>query len=77
MKKLDDKKMGPFTISERISSHAYRLNLPKTMRIHDVFHTNLLSPFKEDADFHRKQPNPPPVISEEGEEQYQVDRIIA
>ncbi|QRV83345.1 Retrotransposable element Tf2 protein [Ceratobasidium sp. AG-Ba] len=34
-KKLDNKKLGPFVISERISSHVYRLELPKTMRTHN------------------------------------------
>ncbi|QRV73441.1 Transposon Ty3-G Gag-Pol polyprotein [Ceratobasidium sp. AG-Ba] len=29
-KKLDNRKGGPFTITEKISSHAYRLDLPKT-----------------------------------------------
>ncbi|QRW06751.1 Retrotransposable element Tf2 protein [Ceratobasidium sp. AG-Ba] len=42
----------------KISSHAYRLELPKTMRTHNVFHINL-SPFTEDKDFHRlKQDHP-------------------
>jgi hypothetical protein len=27
-KKLDNRKGGPFTITEKISSHAYRLDLP-------------------------------------------------
>jgi transposase InsO family protein len=76
MKKLDNKKIGPFTISEKISSHAYRLDLPKTMRIHNVFHINLLSASKEDSDFHRRQVRPPPVITEEGEEEYKVEKII-
>jgi hypothetical protein len=76
MKKLDNKKVGPFTISEKISSHAYRLDLPKTMRIHNVFHINLLSASKEDSDFHRRQVRPPPIITEEEEEEYKVERIV-
>lgn len=76
MKKLDNKKAGPFTISEKISSHAYCLDLPKTMRIHNIFHINLLSTFKEDSDFHWKQVKPPPIITEEGEEEYKVEKII-
>ncbi|QRW12452.1 Retrotransposable element Tf2 protein [Ceratobasidium sp. AG-Ba] len=67
-KKLDNKKLGPFVISEKISSHAYRLELPKTMRTHNVFHINLLAPFTEDKDFHRRQARPPPIVTEEGEE---------
>lgn len=77
MKKLDSKKIGPYPITEVISSHAYRVGLPKTMKIHYVFHVNLLKPFKEDTDFHRRQIRPPPVITEEGEEEYKVEKIVA
>ncbi|QRV80094.1 Retrotransposable element Tf2 protein [Ceratobasidium sp. AG-Ba] len=75
-KKLDNKKLGPFVISEKISSHAYRLELPKTMRTHNVFHINLLAPFTEDKDFHRRQARPPPIVTEEGEEEYEVDHVV-
>ncbi|QRV80898.1 Retrotransposable element Tf2 protein [Ceratobasidium sp. AG-Ba] len=75
-KKLDNRKGGPFTITEKISSHAYRLDLPKTIRVHNVFHINLLSPVTEDKDFHRKQVKPPPIITEEGEEEYEVDHVV-
>lgn len=76
-KKLDSKKIGPFTITEKISSHAYRLELPTTMKIHNVFHINLLTPFKEDSEFHRRQVKPPPIITDSGEEEYEVERIIS
>ncbi|QRW23751.1 Retrotransposable element Tf2 protein [Rhizoctonia solani] len=36
--KLDPKRLGPFKILEKISSHAYRLELPETLKIHDVFY---------------------------------------
>jgi hypothetical protein len=76
-KKLDNRKGGPFTITEKISSHAYRLQLPKTMKVHDIFHINLLTRVKEDEDFHRRQAKPPPIITEEGEEEYEIDHIVA
>ncbi|KAG8698442.1 hypothetical protein FRC09_007232 [Ceratobasidium sp. 395] len=47
------------------------------MKIHPVFHINLLSPFTEDTDFHRKQVRPPPVITKEGKEEYEVEKIVA
>ncbi|SPC60765.1 uncharacterized protein UHOD_11147 [Ustilago sp. UG-2017b] len=37
-KKLDYCRLGPFPISEVISSHAYRLQLPPSMKIHNVDH---------------------------------------
>lgn len=76
-KKLDDKKLGPFEIKEVISSHAYHLKLPPTMKIHNVFHTNLLYPYKEDTNFRHNQPRLPPVVTEEGEEEYKVERIVS
>jgi transposase InsO family protein len=42
--KLDHKKLGPFKIKDKISDINYRLDLPKTMKIHPVFHISLLEP---------------------------------
>ncbi|KAF8750364.1 hypothetical protein RHS01_09467 [Rhizoctonia solani] len=41
--KLDPKRLGPFKVLEKISSHAYRLELPETLKIHNVFYVGLLS----------------------------------
>jgi hypothetical protein len=76
MKQLDDEKLGPFTITEKIASHAYWLELPKTMKIHNIFHINLLFAVLEDIDFNQRQVQPPPVITAEGEEEYEVKKII-
>ena len=76
IKKLDSKKAGPFTITKKISSHAYQLDLPKTLKVHNVFHIDLLAPFTEDKDFQRRQIKPPPIITEEGEEEYIVEKIL-
>ncbi len=39
--------MTPFTITEQIRPVAYRLELPSSMKIHNVFHIDLLMPYKE------------------------------
>ena len=41
-KKLDAKNLGPFEVSEVVSPRSYRLKLPASMKIHNVFYTSLL-----------------------------------
>ena len=73
--KLDFKRLGPFSILEKISTHAYRLDLPRTMKIHPVFHVSLLEPTASDPLPNQVQPPPPPVIVD-GEEEYRVEEIL-
>jgi putative transposase len=42
--KLRDRQLGPFTVKEQNEKHSYRLKLPKTIRLHHVFHVNNLRP---------------------------------
>jgi len=46
-KKLSLKRYGPFPILKKIGMVAYQLQLPVSMKIHDVFHMDLLLPYKE------------------------------
>ncbi|QRW27814.1 Retrotransposable element Tf2 protein [Rhizoctonia solani] len=72
--KLDPKQLGPFKITEKISSHTYRLDLLESLRIHNVFYVGLLSKAHESP----RQPFPecPPPETIEGEEEYKVEQII-
>jgi len=45
--KLSPKRYGPFKVSQKISPVAMRLALPPSMKIHNVFHMDLLLPYKE------------------------------
>ncbi|CCO35597.1 hypothetical protein BN14_09715 [Rhizoctonia solani AG-1 IB] len=71
--KLTDQRLGPFKVTEKISDTAYRLKLPATMRVHDVFYVGLLSKVKKDEK--RKWENWPPPITVDGEEEYIVEGI--
>ncbi len=73
--KLAPKRYGPFEITKEVSPVAYQLYLPLAWNIHNVFHTSLLSPYRE---MHAHGPNysrPPPDLIK-GEEEYEVERII-
>jgi hypothetical protein len=54
---------------------AYQLRLPVAWRIHDVFHASLLSPYRETTAHSPNFSRPPPELIE-GEEEYQVERIM-
>ena len=73
--KLDYQRLGPFVILQKIGSRAYKLQLPKTMNIHDVFHVSLLEPYHANIIPGRIQSPPAPAIIE-GQEEYEVEQIL-
>ena len=74
--KLDFKCLGKFRIIKKVSSHAYKLDLPASMKVHPVFHISLLEPAATDPLPDQVQPPPPPVIVEEEEPEWEVDEIV-
>jgi len=42
--KLDFKQIRPFKIAKKISNTNYKLSLPRTIKIHPIFHISLLKP---------------------------------
>ncbi|SOV04672.1 uncharacterized protein UDID_17163 [Ustilago sp. UG-2017a] len=74
-KKLDYRRLGPFSVSEIISSHAYRLQLPPSMKIHNVFHVDRLEPYVTNTIPNRVQP-PPPLVEVESDLEYEVEQIL-
>lgn len=73
--KLDFKRVGRFKILEKISSHAYKLQLPSSMRMHPVFHVSLLEPVYNDALETQVQP-PAPPIEVDDQSEYEVEQIL-
>ncbi len=45
--KLSPKRYGPFKVLEQLSDAVYRLEIPRHWKIHNVFHANLITPYKE------------------------------
>ena len=73
-KKLSPKRYGPFPITKRIGPVAYQLQLPPSMKIHDVFHIDLLLPYKETEAYGTPFTRPPPII--DSEEEYEIEAIL-
>ena len=75
-RKLLPQRYRPFTIMKRIGPVAYKLELPLLMKIHDIFHVNLLMPYKETEQYGMPYTRPPPVI-DQGKEEYKINSIIS
>jgi hypothetical protein len=73
-RKLSPKCYGPYRISKKISAVTYQLDLPPSMKIHNVFHIDLLLPYKETEAYGTPYTRPPPVI--EKEEEYEVENVL-
>lgn len=76
-RKNDYTHLGPFEVVSRVGSHAYRLNLPSSMRIHPVFHVSLLSKQSQDLpDIPGRTQAPPPPVEVNDEQHYEVESIL-
>ena len=73
--KLYYKKLGPFRIIELINLVTFRLTLPPTFRIHNVFHVSLLELYHPSR-IPRRQPPLLPLVELSTWEEYKVDRIL-
>ncbi|QRW19746.1 Retrotransposable element Tf2 protein [Rhizoctonia solani] len=71
--KLTEQCLGPFKVTKKISDCAYRLELPPSMRIHNVFYVGLLSKVKRDNK--RAFENQLPPVTVDREEEYEVEGI--
>jgi hypothetical protein len=70
-RKLMPKWVGPFVVLERIGAVAYKLRLPTSMKVHNVFHVSLIKPYRSDG-----RVQPPPPIEIDGEQEFEASRII-
>ncbi len=73
--KLAPKRHGPFQVIQVMSPVNYRLKLPTQWSIHDVFHIDLLTPYRE-TDIHGSNYSrlAPDLIN--NEEEYKVEKIL-
>jgi hypothetical protein len=74
-KKMAPKREGPFEIEEVLGPVTYRLKLPKTWKIHNVFHAVLLKPYIHTFTHGENFTRPPPELLED-KEVYEVETIV-
>ena len=75
MKKLAEKRYGPFKILETVGSSAYKLKLPSTWKgVHPVFNEVLLVPFNDPLPSQSVIQPPPPVQTDPAS--YEVEAIL-
>ncbi len=73
-KKLDDKMLDSFTNLDLVDS-SYKLKLPESMRVHDVFHPDLLRPAVDDLlPDQKNEPSGSIVVNDEDE--WEIDDIL-
>jgi hypothetical protein len=72
---MDYQKLDMFTIMKQINTVTFQLKLPNSMKIQPVFHVSLLEPYHVFT-IPRRIHEPPPPIVVDGEQKYEVEKII-
>ena len=75
MRKLTPRQLGPFEIVEEISPVVYKLKLPVTWRIHNVFHASLLTPQITTPEYGIPAEPPLPELVD-GEPEFEIKGIL-
>ena len=73
--KLAPQQHGTFKVVSTTATNS-KLVLPKTWRIHPVFHNSLLSPYKETTAHGPNYARPPPDIVDREKEHYEVEEVL-
>ena len=73
-KKLDNQMIGPFWITEQVR-HAYQLDLPLTMKIHNMFSPDKLWK-AADNPLPGQVQEPPEPVEINNDEEWEVEQIL-
>jgi len=75
-KKLSEKFLGPFKVSDKLGSHSYYVKLPHYLRtIHPVFHISQLEPASPNQ-IPNCTKNPSPPIELDGTLEFEVVQVL-
>lgn len=80
--KLDWKQIGPVKVKECLGPVMYKIQLPPSYKIHDMFHVSLLTPVRPDTVSGRQHDEPAPImvcqqgegVAQETEEHFIMER---
>jgi hypothetical protein len=73
--KLSPWRYGPFQVTGIISQTSFRIKLPSTWKIHNVFHGSLLTPYKETTMNGNQYQEPIPDLIN-GQPEWEVECIL-
>ena len=73
-KKLDYKRVGPYTVNKVIKKNAYKLDLLNMMCIHNIFHVSVLTKYSPYAIGQPLSELQPMIVDES--DKWEVERIL-
>jgi hypothetical protein len=80
-RKLLSRYIGPYTITEVLSTVSYRVDLPPSIPVHPVFHVSKLQPYRDASDLFPTREvefdRPPPELLVDGRDAWEVDKVLA
>jgi hypothetical protein len=67
--------MASLKSSKKISTYVYQIELPPSMKYHNVIYISLLEPTTNDA-YPRQNIEPPPLVEIDSEDEYFLEAIL-
>ena len=69
------KMIWTFKVMKQLSPAVYEIRIPRQWKVHNVFHANLITPYKETTIHGPNYSRPPPDLVDR-EEEFEVEQIL-